>query len=513
MSIVKSLLLGSAAGLVAVASAQAADLPAKAKAVEYVKVCDAYGAGFYYIPGTDTCLKVGGYVRADYYVNESPGVQVPLYGNSAIGAGGNVTFDRADDLSAFRSRAAVELDARARTEYGTLRSYGRFYVSYNSPVTGQYAGTYPNSNFAGQNPNTDRAFIQFAGFTFGYVQSFFDYAGYPLGTFTTANIGSNKLTNVFAYTASLGNGLSLTIAAEDATYRRTGIQSGAGTVSAVVPATVGLLSYADTAVEYQGGQALPDIVANIRVDQSWGSAQLSGAIHQLRAFDSAAVNPATGLALPVTADQNDTDYGYAIGAGITFNLDALAKGDQFIVQGSYASGVLEYTGVSAANQGSGRNALGLIRGTQGAVVDLADAYINPVDGSIEKVDAWTIRADFRHFWTPSLRSTVFGGYTAVDVPYINGITAGSPLALGAGNEDLQTVRDFNLWQVGFNTTWSPVRNLDIGVEVLYTKIDPRGFKNYNNASFGGVAGSGAFANAYVHDEDIFSGVLRVQRNF
>src|SRR5471032_1586410 len=63
MKMVKSLLLGSAAGVVAVAGAQAADLPVKAKAVEYVKICSLYGAGFYYIPGTDICMKVGGYVR------------------------------------------------------------------------------------------------------------------------------------------------------------------------------------------------------------------------------------------------------------------------------------------------------------------------------------------------------------------------------------------------------------------------------------------------------------------
>ena len=65
MSKIKSLVLGSAAGLVAIGGAQAADLPVKAKAVEYVKVCSLYGAGFYYIPGTDTCLRIGGYARAE----------------------------------------------------------------------------------------------------------------------------------------------------------------------------------------------------------------------------------------------------------------------------------------------------------------------------------------------------------------------------------------------------------------------------------------------------------------
>ncbi|HEX2654381.1 MAG TPA: porin, partial [Xanthobacteraceae bacterium] len=66
MKTVKSLLLGSAAGLVAVAGAQAADLPVKAAPVQYVKICSLYGAGFYYIPGTDTCIKIGGYVRAEW---------------------------------------------------------------------------------------------------------------------------------------------------------------------------------------------------------------------------------------------------------------------------------------------------------------------------------------------------------------------------------------------------------------------------------------------------------------
>ena len=69
MKMVKSLLLGTAAGLVAVAGAQAADLPVKAKPVQYVKICSLYGAGFYYIPGTDTCIKVGGFMRTEWNYN------------------------------------------------------------------------------------------------------------------------------------------------------------------------------------------------------------------------------------------------------------------------------------------------------------------------------------------------------------------------------------------------------------------------------------------------------------
>ena len=81
MKMVKSLLLGSAAGLVAVAGAQAADLPVKAKPVEYVKICSLYGDGFYYIPGSQTCLKLSGYIRADYGYNVDTNV-VHVYGTN-----------------------------------------------------------------------------------------------------------------------------------------------------------------------------------------------------------------------------------------------------------------------------------------------------------------------------------------------------------------------------------------------------------------------------------------------
>ncbi|MFN3891618.1 MAG: porin [Beijerinckiaceae bacterium] len=69
MGLIKNTLLGTGAAIVSVAAAQAADLPAKKAApVDYVRICDAYGAGFFYIPGTDTCIRIGGRVRADYSI-------------------------------------------------------------------------------------------------------------------------------------------------------------------------------------------------------------------------------------------------------------------------------------------------------------------------------------------------------------------------------------------------------------------------------------------------------------
>ena len=71
----KNILLGCAAAFVVVGGAHAADLPVKAKPVEYVKICSAYGAGFFYVPGTDTCIKIGGWVRAEYAFQTGTGDQ------------------------------------------------------------------------------------------------------------------------------------------------------------------------------------------------------------------------------------------------------------------------------------------------------------------------------------------------------------------------------------------------------------------------------------------------------
>src|SRR5262245_22291487 len=87
MRTVNSILLGSAAAIVAVIEAQAADLPVKAKPVQYVKICTLYGDGFYYIPGSDTCIKFSGYIRADYGF-PAKGARYPLFSAGSFAPGG-----------------------------------------------------------------------------------------------------------------------------------------------------------------------------------------------------------------------------------------------------------------------------------------------------------------------------------------------------------------------------------------------------------------------------------------
>src|SRR5713226_2926204 len=118
MNTMRSVLLGTAAGFVAVAGAQAADMPVKAKPVQYVKICSLYGDGFYYIPGTDVCIKIGGYVRAEYSYNFGASM---TNGPFAGVSGAQTRIDGQDFL--MRSRAYVWEDSRQQTEYGTLRTY------------------------------------------------------------------------------------------------------------------------------------------------------------------------------------------------------------------------------------------------------------------------------------------------------------------------------------------------------------------------------------------------------
>ena len=110
MKLLKSSLLGTAAGFASVVGAHAADLPVKkAVPIEYVRVCSAYGAGFFYIPGTDTCIRLSGRARLDI------GYQ-PTDSRSGSGNG---------DTTGYIGLARINVDARTQTAYGTLRAFTR----------------------------------------------------------------------------------------------------------------------------------------------------------------------------------------------------------------------------------------------------------------------------------------------------------------------------------------------------------------------------------------------------
>ena len=230
MKMVKSLILGSAAGLVAMSGAQAADLPVKAKAVEYVRICSLYGAGFFYIPGTDTCIKLGGYVRVDTTFNGG------IYGGPAwsgdVGQG-----NRYRDYFTSRSRMALTVDTRTATEYGVVRTFGQGDFQFNNfgthatrPTLTAFPGGASNAlNTAGGGyVAVEMVFIQFAGFTFGKSASAYatPWNGYPGNNNSFLMGGPDYVTGVnnIQYTAQFGNGVSATIGLDDPTvFNRTSV--------------------------------------------------------------------------------------------------------------------------------------------------------------------------------------------------------------------------------------------------------------------------------------------------
>jgi hypothetical protein len=408
------------AALTLAGAANAADLPSrKAAPVEYVKVCSAHGTGFFYIPGSDTCLRIGGRVRAEYMYRE------PL--------------SRDEDATGFRARGRVQLDARTATAYGTLRSFVRFEITQQS---GPYAGGFNQSRATVTDLN--KAFIQFGGLTAGRAQSFFDFYANDLNWGGTR--GSDRTTNLLAYTATFGSGFSATLSLEDSTERN-------NVGSALAP--------------FQGGTRMPDIVASLRADQAWGSAQLSGAVHQLRAGDGLTGTPAN----------LDTDYGFAGQAGVKLNLPMLAAGDVLWLQAAYAEGATSYLGVGST---VGITSFGVDSRDTSVAVNRAGTGLE-----FKKTKGYAFTAAFLHYWTPQVRQAVFGSYVNIDHDRVTGLT------------------DFREYQVGSNLIWSPVSGLDIGVEVLYIKLDPKGRVADRNRG-------GAFT---LSSDDNLSARLRIQRDF
>jgi hypothetical protein len=158
---IKSLLLGSAAALAAVSGAQAADaiVAAEPEPMEYVRVCDAFGKGYFYIPGTETCLKIGGYVRFQ------------------------LNWDDTDpDNWDARTRGLVNFETKSDTEYGALGSY----IALR---------TWAEEDYNGGTVEIDEAYLTLGGFKAGYSYNLWDVGL----SGETDNLGSNRV-NTLGYT-------------------------------------------------------------------------------------------------------------------------------------------------------------------------------------------------------------------------------------------------------------------------------------------------------------------------
>ncbi|MEF2553408.1 porin [Aurantimonas sp. A2-1-M11] len=276
---IKSLLLGSAAAIVAVSGARAADviMPVAPEPVDYVRVCDVYGTGFYYIPGTETCLSINGYVRFQY--NVAGGIEDD-FGNDYLE---NFEGDNYQAGSAVRVR--LHIDAREETELGTLRAFARLQANNSFGAYG-----------ADADYRMDQGYLQLGGLTMGYTDSLWT-DGDGLLTDTDLAVGDLQ-TNRVSYTYA-ADGFTAALSLEDD-----------GT-----------------------GDFAPDVIGRLAYAGGWGSIYLAGSYDE---------NQFGGLLEDDLLDYGylnttttDGDGAFALKAGLSLK-DLVAADSQLKIEGSYA---------------------------------------------------------------------------------------------------------------------------------------------------------------------------------
>jgi hypothetical protein len=518
-------LLGSAAGVFAVTGAQAADVPlnrpVRAVPVEYVKVCTLYGAGFWYVPGTDTCIKVGAYVKlqAEYNATNAP-FMLGVANNGTGDPGGRHTRT---DTSPFtwNNRGVTSFDMRTQTEYGTLRSYLDIGVQ-TAANDFNNGGNVPGTNqLAAITVFNSRAFIQFAGFTVGRIRSFFDM--YFQGTYTFAaqrfanDTSPNGIVGA-AYTWQFGGGLSASFSLEDNSQGAGG--RGRSTVDVSVPS----LAIAANTFDTKGVEFF-DPVFNLRLDQAWGFVGVSAALHDASGgyftAPAAGIGCNAGTPTPFTPNtpgegcgHPGDKFGWAVSPAFLWNSPFGLQGDTVAAQGVWSKGAAGYAtpifGPTAVF-GSGLN-VGLGWLEEGIFTN---------GSGVELTTVWSWNAAYEHRWNPQWRTSVYGGMIGVqyDGAAKAAICAGagtakptafvSPPGAGSITNFSNCDPNFSMSEVGTRTLWNPVPDLDVGVDFVWWHL---------NTAFAGTAvlgqnGAKPAGTYTISNQDALSAIFRIQRNF
>ena len=429
---IKSLLLGSAAALVAVSGARAADviMPVAPEPVNYVKVCDVYGTGFYYIPGTETCLSINGYVRFQYNVAGSISDD---YGTDYV------RNSEGDDYQAGSAvRVRLNIDAREETELGTLRAFARLQAQNTF-------GAYSND----ASYNMDMGYLQLGGLTMGYTNSLWT-EGDGLLTDTDLALGDYQ-TNRVSYTYA-ANGFSAALSLED-------------------DAT---------------GDFAPDVVGRLAYAGGWGSIYLAGSYDEQAGGNVGVAsytaytytgtryyNPTTGALLtpinytraggPVYGVQGN-DGAFALKAGLSLK-DMIAANSELKIEGGYAFDPSSYMTLGIFNNVA----------TLGIQNDILTGTV-PVE--------WQVGAGYAQKFG-KLGLALSGAYgKTFDYGTYN--AAGNFLTYGNG--DYYKI----VGNVGYNIT----KNFDMLAEVSYTNFDFNGSGTNGDNTLDQTAGFLRFVRSF-----------------
>jgi len=434
MTLMKSLLLGSAAGIVAIASAQAADLPTRkgAPAAEYVRICSITVNGKpvvgWTLPGSDTCFKLTGYLTGQV---EGGNLKTKQLVDSYNHPSGQTPFGTlAAPSFGYTTRLNFGFDAVSNTAYGPLVAHAEMQFENGNGF-----------NNTGNTAYLNLAYVTWAGLTAGKAPSFFSFTGGGPGWnnfFSPDQQGWNQ-PDLLAYTASFGGGFSATIAAQTS-YA----QSGPGTNVADFAANS--CNSVDAACNYTvNGERVPDIVGNIKVSQGWGSAQVSGVGHYVNV---------TGFNGEV-----QKTWGWGVDAGVSFNLPQFGAGDEITFTGAYTEHSAWYSGIGDGMWGLEWGQEAYQNGEQQAA---GDTYENPT-GTWAKPKMWSASSEVTHHFSPEFSGSLEGGYSQIR---------------WTGTDITSMVSNGDYWLAGVVAHWDPVKNLDFEFELLYsysTTQQPNGF--------------------------------------
>ena len=526
-------LLGSAAVIMTMVGAQAADLPSKKAApATYVKICDAYGAGFFFIPGTDTCVKLGGYVRAEYQytpgndvyaiTSNAAAAESQAFWNAAktgytqVGSSGVYAKSTAATTtpstvgivqgrgsmteSGMEMRGRIDVDARTATTMGVARTFVRLRAANTSGIrnaTITNNGIYGEAAASTTGISIESAMVQWAGFTFGVAPENYAlmpgivYGGAPWAGFPN---GAKQL----AYTATLGGGWSATLAIEDKS------EFGA---SASGPATSVYLNKPATAA---------NIVANVRIDQAWGFAAVhgmignnsldsmytyntnavsgtnigSGAYNSTNSligavplgFGNAYTSSMSGTISTVAATSGymgslspgqSTFGGWAIGSTVNIKLPMIAAGDQLWVTANYSHGmigaVMSSGGLNNIATASQKRFLGGILRSDQNLMLVSGSGTAANPYSVGSVDAWNVGGIFQHYWDAKWRSHFSAGYVQINPP-TSTASAYDASTSAMGSYSLPQWGKGTVWMLGGSLIYSPAKDFDIGLELQYANM-------------------------------------------
>ena len=397
-------------------------------------------------------------------------------------------------------------------------------------MTGAFTG-----NGGAASITLENAIVQFAGFTFGHTTA--DILSFVPAEYYSPmfDYGSPAGFNLLSYTATFGGGFSATIGIEDRASQGypnlvgytpnsgnvgvglNGIVGVAGangvTVVGGAPAFGATLAASPTGGLFANGPITwPVLAGNIRVDQSWGSAQLGAAVMQNSAV-STGIAQASNAGFVGNNNFSVTTTGWGITGGLKFNLPMIGPGDHLYLNAAYANGFLDI--LESANTTSTTGDLG--RGVGGLQRIDRDMYVSPtcvgaavaVAGCFtgNNSTGWSVAGIFDHYWTPTIRSVLLASYVDITPP---GSVRNTDWTLG-GLSEVKVTR-ISLQPV----IWNPVPGLELGTEISYTNLN-QSLTGTNGAAASCTAGAAvacpAAWGAVTPSSSAWQGRLRVTRQF